>query len=46
MHHVRRCKLFAILTLLTAALIVQGAHPAQAESSKTSNPSGSSGLAR
>jgi hypothetical protein len=36
MHHVRRCKLFAILTLLTAALIVRGAHPAQAESSKTS----------
>ncbi len=36
MHHVRRCKLFAILTLLTGALIVQGAHPVQAESSKTS----------
>ena len=36
MHHIRRCKLFAILTLLTAALIVQGAPLAQAESSKTS----------
>jgi len=36
MDHARGYKLFAILTLLTTALLVQRARPAQAESSKTS----------
>ncbi len=36
MNHIRRCKLFVTITLLTAALIVQGARPVQAGSPKTS----------
>ena len=36
MDHARRCKLFAVLTLLTGALIVQGVPPVQARSVRTS----------
>jgi hypothetical protein len=36
MDHVRRCKLFAISTLLVGAFSFQGVHPALADSQKTS----------
>jgi hypothetical protein len=44
MDHVRRCQLFAVITLLTGALVVQGARLAQADSPKTSiEPLGAAG---